>query len=66
MEKFELLPESQSNLSLSAKNFDVVQYGASYINCLRMFFGYYNSVPNLKTINTIDIDKMKIWFEKEY
>lgn len=66
MEKFELLPEPQSNLSLSANNFDVVQYGASYINCLRMFFGYYNSVPNLKTINTIDIDKMKIWFEKEY
>ncbi len=66
MEKHELSSQSQTSLSLSSKNFDVIQYGRNYIDCLRMFFGYYNAVPNLITIDLIDIDKMKLWFEKTY
>lgn len=66
MEKHELLSQHNTTLLLSNKNFDIIQYGRNYIDCLRMYFGYYNVVPNLKTINAIDIDKMKVWFEKTY
>jgi hypothetical protein len=29
----------------------------------RMYFGYYNVIPNYKSIDYIDIDTLK-WFEK--
>jgi hypothetical protein len=36
----------------------------TYVNCFRMYFGYYNVIPNYKSIDYIDINAFMKWFEK--
>lgn len=66
MENNKQLPEKRSSISLKAKNFDVIEFSMSYIDLLRMFFGYFNVIPNLKVIESIDSSKIKIWFDEKY
>ena len=55
-------------LSLINTDFNIFNWGADskYINCYRMFLGYYNMIPNFKSIDCIDIVMFKKWFEKKY
>lgn len=56
----------KSKLSLLKNDFNLFNQADSYVNCLRMYFGYYSVIPNYKTIDYIDIVSFKKWFEKEY
>jgi len=37
-----------------------------YLNCLRLFFAYFQQVPNCKTLHRIDYQKAIAWFELAY
>lgn len=51
---------------LAAEHFDIFFDGGPYIECLRMYFAYFKSIPNLKTINDLDLTKVKEWLSEEY
>ena len=53
-------------LSLLKPDFEIFNSGGTYINCYRMFFGYFNAIPNYKSIDCIDHDAFRIWFEHKY
>ena len=55
-----------SKLSLLKNDFKIFNNAGSYVNCFRMYFGYYSIMPNYKTIDYIEITSFKKWFEKEY
>jgi DNA replication protein DnaC len=56
----------KSKLSLVKNDFKLFNQAGNYVNCFRMYFGYYSVIPNYKTIDYIDIASFKKWFEKEY
>lgn len=58
--------EGMSKLSLVKNDFELFNNAGSYVNCYRMFFGYYNTIPNFICIDGIDDTLFKKWFEKEY
>lgn len=45
---------------------DLFDQGNGYINNLRLFFGYFNQVPNIKNINNIDLTALRIWMDTEF
>jgi hypothetical protein len=57
---------TKQELILSKTDFNLFNSGGTYINCFRMYFGYYNVIPNYKSIDYIDINAFMKWFEKEY
>lgn len=65
MDTFKNDNENNQKLSLQNTNFGIFSLNNGYVNCYKMFFGYYNKIPNMKTINLIDIDRMKQWLEKD-
>ncbi|MBP9848165.1 MAG: AAA family ATPase [Flavobacterium sp.] len=54
-----------NQLKLNVSSFDVFNGGGNYINLLRMYFGYFNEIPNIKAIDNIDITAMRQWIAKE-
>ena len=56
----------KSKLSLLKNDFKLFNQAGSYVNCFRMYFGYYSVIPNYRTIDYIDNVSFKKWFEKEY
>lgn len=63
-----LKKDSDTTLELTLKNtnFEIFNFPGFYVNCYRMFLGYYNVIPNFICIDNIDIVLFKKWFEKEY
>ena len=63
-----LQKDSDTTLELSLINtdFGIFNSAGTYVNCYRMFMGYYNVMPNFKSIDNIDIELFKNWFEKKY
>ena len=57
---------SSLELTLQNTNFDIYESSGTYINCYRMFHGYYNKLPNFKSIDCIDIEAFKKWLEVAY
>jgi hypothetical protein len=55
----------KNSLNLQNKSFEIFDNGGMYINQSRIYFAYFNSIPNLKKIGDIDVLKTKIWLEKE-
>jgi ATP-dependent 26S proteasome regulatory subunit len=55
-----------SDLNLCNTNYDVFLANTIYVNYFRMYYAYYNSIPNFKSINYISIELFRKWFEKEY
>lgn len=53
-------------LNLCNTNYDVFHANTVYVNYFRMYFAYYNSIPNFKSINHISNELFRNWFEKEY
>jgi hypothetical protein len=53
------------NLSLQNNSFEIYKEGGHYINLLRIFHGYFNCIPNIKSIPDIDVDKICKWFSSE-
>lgn len=66
MEKKISEQEVLKEISLIKNNFEILDDRGSYVNCFRMYFGYYNTLPNYMSIDNIDIVSFKKWFEKEY
>ena len=58
--------DNQLELALIKTNFEIFDTAGTYVNCNRMFLGYYNVMPNFKSIDNIDIELFKKWFEKVY
>lgn len=56
----------ENKLELQNKSFDILNQGGSYINQMRMFLGYFNTIPNVKTIYEIDFNKTKRFIEEEF
>ena len=60
---------SESKLQpIDLKNKDLIIFHnpGSYINCNRMYFGYFNKIPNIISIEDINTKLYENWFEKEY
>ena len=66
MNTLKKVSDTALDFTLINSNFEIFNSSGSYVNCYRMFLGYYNVMPNFKSINNIDIDLFKNWFEKEY
>lgn len=56
----------ENRLQLQNKSFEILNQGGNYINQMRMFLGYFNSIPNVKTVYEIEFDKTKIFLEEEF
>lgn len=59
-------PNDNSDLNLCNTNYDVFLANNIYVNYFRMYYAYYNAIPNFKSINYISIELFRKWFEKEY
>lgn len=46
--------------------FAIFEGAANYVNCQRMYLGYFNKISNFISIDYIDDKSFKKWFEKEY
>ena len=60
------LEEGNSKISLLKNDFELFNNAGSYVNCYRMFFAYYKTIPNFICIDGIDDKLFKKWFEKAY
>ncbi|WP_291102935.1 MULTISPECIES: AAA family ATPase [unclassified Flavobacterium] len=58
--------ENNQELFLQNTNFGILDSTSTYVDCFRMYLGYYNKIPNFKSLNFIDIDSFKNWFENKY
>ena len=58
--------EEMSKISLLKNEFELFNNATNYVNCYRMFFGYYKKIPNLISIDDINDKQFRKWFEKEY
>ncbi len=54
-----------TELTLCNTNYDVFQSDSTYVDCFRMYYAYYNAIPNFKIIHFIAIESLLQWF-KEY
>jgi hypothetical protein len=45
METLKIETANKQELTLS-KDFNLFNSGGTYVNCFRMYFGYYNVIPN--------------------
>lgn len=66
MDTFKNDAENKQELSLQNSNFEIFNSSRTYVDCYRMFLGYYNVMPNFKSIDYIDIDLFIKWFEMAY
>jgi hypothetical protein len=66
MDTLKKITGSTQELTLQNTNFGLFESRSTYIDCFRMYFGYYNAIPNYKSIDCIDLESFKKWFEKEY
>lgn len=64
--KSEKTEHETTKLDLLIKDLAVFNNASSYINCFRLFFAYYNRIPNFMCVDGIDDKLFKKWFEKEY
>lgn len=57
-----------SELPLIHSDFNIFNWGSDskYVNSYRMFLGYYNMIPNCRSIDCIDVLLFKNWFELKY
>jgi hypothetical protein len=58
--------ENKQELSLQNTNFGIFDSSSTYVDCYKMHLGYYNKMPNFKSINFLDIDSFTKWFENKY
>lgn len=56
----------KSDLTLINNSFAILESAANYVNCQRMYLGYFNKIPNFISIDYIDDKSFKKWFDKEY
>ncbi len=66
MDTLKKAPENNQDLSLQNTNFGLLDSTSTYVDCFRMYLGYYNKIPNFKSLNFIAIDLFKNWFETKY
>ena len=57
---------TEQELTIANADSTMFNCGVTYVNNLRMYFGYHSAIPNCKSIDYIDINRFMIWFEKEY
>lgn len=53
-------------LTLLNTNFEIFDCANPYVSCCKMYLGYYQKMPNYKSINCIDFVAFIKWFEKKY
>ena len=58
--------KNKQELSLQNTNYGILDSTSTYVDCFRMYLGYYNKIPNLRSLNFIDTDSFKNWFENKY
>ena len=66
MDTFKKEAENREILTLQNTNFGILDSNSTYVDCFRMYLGYYNKIPNFRSLNFIDIDSFKNWFENKY
>jgi ATP-dependent 26S proteasome regulatory subunit len=54
-----------NKLTLKNNSFDIYDGNPSYIRRMRMYHAYFNQIPNIKTIENIDITTMRKWIASE-
>jgi hypothetical protein len=56
----------ENTLKLKNTGLDIYLGGGNYINQLRLYHAYFEEIPNVKSIDEVDILKMRKWMLKEY
>lgn len=56
---------TNSQLKIQNSSFKIFEDGGNYINFYKMYHAYFNDIPNIITINDIDITAMRKWVEIE-
>ncbi len=56
---------AEKELNLKNNSLDIYVSGNSYINQIRLYHGYFNVVPNIKSIDYTDITAMRKWIKSE-
>jgi hypothetical protein len=56
----------KNKLELQNKSFEIFENGGNYINQTRMYFAYFNAIPNIKTVDEIDERELIKWIKSEY
>jgi DNA replication protein DnaC len=51
-----------NELILKHNSLEIYNNGGGYLNQLRLFHAYHNHIPNIKTIDNLDLTKLKKWF----
>ena len=58
--------DNQLELTLQNTNFEIFDGSSIYVNNYRMYLGYYQKMPNYRSINCIDFIAFIKWFERKY
>jgi hypothetical protein len=66
MDTFKNDIEINSELTLQNCNYGILDANPTYVDYLRMYLGYYNALPNIKSLYFITIDSFRNWFETNY
>lgn len=56
----------EDKLELQSKSFEIFDSGRNYINQLRIYYAYFNEIPNIKTVSEIDEKAIIKWVKSEY
>ncbi|WP_418262225.1 AAA family ATPase [Flavobacterium faecale] len=54
-----------TELKLKNTSFDIYETGGNYINQIRLFHAYFETIPNIKSIRFIEITAMRKWILAE-
>jgi hypothetical protein len=55
----------ENNLKLINNSLGIYENSGNYINQQRLYHAYFGVIPNIKTVDAIDITKMRKWFLSE-
>ncbi len=56
----------ENSLGLKNNSYEIFSGGCSYVNNIKLFYGYFNAIPNIKTVPKLDFELTKKWIEEEF
>lgn len=56
----------ENTIQIRQNSFEIYDDGGYYINQIRLFHAYFNTIPNIKSISNLDIAKVKIFISDKY
>ena len=63
---FKFKTNEMESKNVQLHTLDLFTDGGTYIDCLRLYFSYFNRIPTMKTIGRINTPKLSKWLEKDW